>query len=331
MIIALACLVLLVMLLGSALVVRGWRGRQIDDHPLCSGCGYDLVGSDDQTRVCPECGNDLARPGALRIGHRRRRPIAIALGALLLALAIGGGGAMLVPGVRQFDWNPYKPLWLLRLESNVEDRRRAQYAIDEILLRLENGKLTLSQVNAIVDDALRAQVRPDQAWHAWWGEFIEHPAVMQQIDAGRRDRYFIQAVQHSLDIDVPSEIAASDPVRIGLVYRPFKAGAYPSDFVLEITMQNLLLGERSTWQSGASRMGFDGSSSGRKSYSLRHGLPPGRHVARMELRIRVGTAVTADAAERAGLGLEDGWQIAESTIVLERPFVISNVGEDRGG
>ena len=29
-------------LLGVFLVVRGWRGRRIDDHPLCRKCGYDL-------------------------------------------------------------------------------------------------------------------------------------------------------------------------------------------------------------------------------------------------------------------------------------------------
>jgi cytochrome c-type biogenesis protein CcmH/NrfF len=35
---------LLLLLLGVLLVVRGMRGRAVDDHPICRRCGFDLFG-----------------------------------------------------------------------------------------------------------------------------------------------------------------------------------------------------------------------------------------------------------------------------------------------
>jgi ribosomal protein L37E len=56
---------------GLALTFRGLRGVRLDDHPLCRRCGYDLYGAPAGTTTCTECGADLARPRAMKIGHRR--------------------------------------------------------------------------------------------------------------------------------------------------------------------------------------------------------------------------------------------------------------------
>src|SRR4029434_331876 len=79
--------------LGLALLIRGWRARVVDDHPLCRRCGYDLVAS-EQAVHCPECGRDLWQPRAIRIGHRRKRRASLAFGALLLVATLGTGGAL---------------------------------------------------------------------------------------------------------------------------------------------------------------------------------------------------------------------------------------------
>ena len=69
-----------VFLIGLALTLAGLRGRRTDDHPLCRRCGFDLTGNPDAA-VCGECGADLARPGAIRVGHRARRTLPLALRA----------------------------------------------------------------------------------------------------------------------------------------------------------------------------------------------------------------------------------------------------------
>src|SRR6476646_10396854 len=72
---------------GFLLIYRGWRGRRIDSHPLCRKCGYDLVGqpADVGQCVCPECGADLARRRAVKMGHRARHRGQVVVGAALLA------------------------------------------------------------------------------------------------------------------------------------------------------------------------------------------------------------------------------------------------------
>jgi hypothetical protein len=57
--------------LGLILLIIGLRGWRIDDHPWCRKCRYDLSGLDEPA-ACPECGADLARRRAVRIGLHGR-------------------------------------------------------------------------------------------------------------------------------------------------------------------------------------------------------------------------------------------------------------------
>src|SRR3954468_17278791 len=68
------------------LLVYAWRGRLTDDQPLCRKCGFDLFGLPETSRCCPECGAELSRKRATRVGHRRKRGPLLVLGTLLLLL-----------------------------------------------------------------------------------------------------------------------------------------------------------------------------------------------------------------------------------------------------
>lgn len=72
------------LLVGLATIALGWRGRVIDDHPHCRGCGFDLFKLYPAAATCPECGRALHRHGAVRIGGRAKRRGVIAAGAVLL-------------------------------------------------------------------------------------------------------------------------------------------------------------------------------------------------------------------------------------------------------
>src|SRR5437773_4249665 len=72
-----------------ALAWFGLRGRAVDDHPHCRECGYDLFGRPASGGVCPECGAELNRRGAVRFGERRRRWSAIAAAVACVMMAYG--------------------------------------------------------------------------------------------------------------------------------------------------------------------------------------------------------------------------------------------------
>src|SRR4030095_1839286 len=100
-------------LLGIALLWRGLRGRRIDDHPLCRRCGYDLFGTVEPAN-CPECGTKLESKRSVRLGHRKRRWVSLSLGLFVIALTTAGTILFVRARASHFDFNPYKPLWVLR-------------------------------------------------------------------------------------------------------------------------------------------------------------------------------------------------------------------------
>src|SRR5690349_3923778 len=105
------------MLLGVLLLILGLRGKRLNDHPTCRDCGFDLENVYPASITCPECGSGLRRPKAVRTGQRRRRPILIAAGLLLL-LTPGFPIALAVfAAITGADVNQYKPLGLLLWEA----------------------------------------------------------------------------------------------------------------------------------------------------------------------------------------------------------------------
>src|SRR3569833_487778 len=58
---------------AAAVLAYAMRRRRIDDHPICRRCGFDLFGKPETSNICSECGADLARRRAIRVGHFHRR------------------------------------------------------------------------------------------------------------------------------------------------------------------------------------------------------------------------------------------------------------------
>jgi hypothetical protein len=74
---------------GGFLVARGVRGGISLSEPHCAKCGYDLRGhllQQQQVQMCPECGSDITRPGAVHFGRAGKRPPLIVAGIVVLIL-----------------------------------------------------------------------------------------------------------------------------------------------------------------------------------------------------------------------------------------------------
>ena len=148
-----------VALTGIGLVVWGWRGRHVDDHPHCASCRFDLFGL-NAPRTCPECGHDVTAPGAVIRGLRvvRRGPLATGL-ALLLALALPLALMLSVEASRTSVYT-HAPSALLHwlLDDPV--------ALAELMERVERGNAgasTRDRVHAHLDRSLswELRVRPE--------------------------------------------------------------------------------------------------------------------------------------------------------------------------
>ena len=171
--------------LGLALLILGLRGGRIDDHPICRKCKFDLIGLPTQPNRdregvdpsvhtaapapprCPECGADLSTHRAVRAGAHRRRPAAIALGAVLVLAGAAAGGAIGWGRATRFDWNTVKPAWWLARDTNSRDETQSLAAATELVSRLGNGRVPPGAVAPVVEQTLARQLRVRQAFEGW--------------------------------------------------------------------------------------------------------------------------------------------------------------------
>ncbi|GEM_PF-3726368 len=157
---------------GALLFVGGVRGRRIDDHPWCRRCRFDLFGSPAESSRCPECGADLDSRRAVRQGRRRRRPIVLSSGALLLVIA-GTLIALQVSGVRsKVNWIAYKPTWWLAIEARSPELAKSDAALAELGSRLRRDTLSQSRIDGLVKAAMSRFETPEVEVSRYWDAFM---------------------------------------------------------------------------------------------------------------------------------------------------------------
>ena len=183
---------------GLSLLAAGLRGRRTDDHPLCRRCAYDLTGRVATAAACSECGADLSRRRAVRVGHRVRRRRLLAGGAVLVVPAVA---TLCVVGwvrARGIDPTPYKPVLWLRHDLDGGPALEAK-ALAELTARVTAGRLSTGQAGAVADRALLAQASA-APWDPAWGTFIEAAHAAGRLDRSRWAAYGRQAVRLSLHV-----------------------------------------------------------------------------------------------------------------------------------
>jgi hypothetical protein len=210
------------LLLASAIVLAfAWRGRRIDDHPICRGCGFDLFGLPKGAGKCSECGSDLNSHSAIRIGHRQRRS---ALVLLSMMVCLGSVGWLSLIGwsvANGVAWVTHEPLWLLRRECSSERPATRVPAVAEILRRLGNKTISAAEIRPVIDDLLSLQSNR-RLWYAGWGDVIEASHDLGLTTVGQWDFY----LQHGavLGIESRSAMRAGDPIPVRLVARDWRFG-----------------------------------------------------------------------------------------------------------
>jgi len=280
-------------LIGAVLLAAGFRGKRIDDHPVCRRCRFDLaglsIGAPDAR--CPECGRDLTSRRALRIGRRRRRRGAVAAGtaALMIALVLGGGLAW--TAASGFNWNTIKPVWLLRIEAESANLDDAGAALEELANRAEKDALSSATLEALAVRGLEIQDESPRPWIPFWGDLIEAAAERGAISEKSLVQYVKTAVRSGLSIDVRDPVRLGDPWPLSVRISQPRAAKRSSLMVFIQLIEMSIDGVGAGPLESGGGIGLSGGG------SLRHIIPPGemdvepgrrRLGAVIELRIQEG-------------------------------------------
>jgi len=160
-------------LLGLVLAGLGWRGKRINDHPICRGCGFDLSGVLPDGITCPECGAGLKREKSVRKGARRRRWVVVSVGAVMVVLPLLSGGTVGYAALTGTDLNRYKPVGLLRWETQNAGADSADAAAAELARRYQDGELDADARASLVDFILTIQPDRSSYWNDSFGSVID--------------------------------------------------------------------------------------------------------------------------------------------------------------
>lgn len=319
---------------GVVLFVRGVRGRAVDDHPLCRRCRYDLSGTPERPEKCPECGTDLARRQAIRIGHRRKRWVSLVMGLLLTLGGAGAGTHYGLPWARNFDFNPYKPLWMLRREAVGTDQQRAKAAQQEIVARCGDGRISSAQAAILTDESLRVQADPSLKWTPWRGDVVESLWQRGQVPADRMMRYAQTAVNDAVFIKAPKRVRQGGMCMVLVGHDAARVGGRRG-LLVELKDCKTLIDDKPMMdrdsRSGTFGLSPNGSGSGGSGWQA--DAAPGEHVIALQgecvvslapLRARQSAAPSPDeqAREAAPPGLIGSWALSKRT-----PLTIVGPGE----
>ena len=185
----------------------GRRGRRVDDHPLCRGCGFDLYGLPGERDECPECGRKLVD---VRIGHRRKRNGFLVSGLLLAALGGGVLGLAVWGEVQQVGWQRVKPYGWLRTELAVGSTAMADAAMEELRRRMDAGMLDAEQVAGLVEEALELQADRSRPWNPEWGDFVQIVHAKGLVSDSHWEQYAREALEGAFVLEVRPRVAKGE-------------------------------------------------------------------------------------------------------------------------
>lgn len=228
---------LLPFLLGSSLtlaivlILLGWRGRVLGGEPRCRRCQYNLIGV--TSAVCPECGQDLLSEN-VQAGARRRRPVMIALGALLLAPTLIGAAGLLYVARARVKLEPHLPAsWLISSAAAGSDD-----AFNELLIRINDNTLSDAALRQLAEAAL---VKHGQSpAPSRWAEWCDTLAKMEQrklLTPAQAEQFCTQLF--IFELKARSPIRQGDPVLYAVHYKNRTSEVLPYRYLFEVTRATL--------------------------------------------------------------------------------------------
>ncbi len=271
--------VVIAALTGVVLLAVGLRGRRINDHPICRGCGFDLVGLYPGAAKCPECGSALTgSKKTVRTGARRRRKGLLIAAVPLLLIGLGGGGTLAWVNATSYNWYPVAPEWVLEAVAGFNDPVKQRNAVGELTIRLAAGTLDSERADRLIERGLGVQADRATAWGSKWGDLIEAGLNADLLSRAQFEAYATQAIRCELVVRKRMRAEETAMMGISTIADRFGSGtmarvnvSWPSIFAdgAEISPAQVNSGGSYT---------FRGSGSGSGSRQVMILLEPGRYT-----------------------------------------------------
>lgn len=154
MLIAVFLLFIVLALVGFGLFRGGLRGTRRGNVPHCAECDYNLIAL--QSERCPECGTQLHRAAAIVWGERVRRPGLMAIGLVMMLMAVLVAIGVGPRGKRGSKWYQLKPTgWVLK-DAQAGDPVQRSKAFAELSRRQKAGRLSAKETGQLADALLAA-------------------------------------------------------------------------------------------------------------------------------------------------------------------------------
>ena len=228
--------------MALALLVAGWRGRRVGDHPYCRRCGFDLFGRATGSTVCSECGAELNRARAVVVGVRTPRWRVAWAGIALLVPGAVVAGLIGYGTLRGVDWQKQKPAWWLTREAESNDVATRDAALSELIGRFSAGTLTPPQVEHMVTRGLKLQRNLVRPWPGAWGNLIERVRLQGYVSDDQWKIYRWQSWIRGIGRNVPTRQNIADAIHIshvrvlgsGVVLVQFRYEALPVDMSFDV-------------------------------------------------------------------------------------------------
>lgn len=217
--------------LAIVLILLGWRGRVLGGEPRCRRCQYNLIGV--TSAVCPECGLDLLSEN-VQAGARRRRPVMIALGALLLAPTLIGGGGLLYVARARIKLEPHLPAsWLIGSAAAGSDD-----AFNELLVRLNDNTLSDAALRQLAEAALvKHGLSPAPSRWAEWCDTLAKLEQRKLLTPAQAEQFYTQLF--IFELKARSPIRQGDPVVYEVHYKNRTSEVLPYSYRFEVTQATL--------------------------------------------------------------------------------------------
>lgn len=132
------------------------------------------------------------RAGAVRAGNRRRRRGMLAVGVVLLMVAVAGAAAMGVMTARGFNWYRVMPQWMLERQAVAGGSDEAG-ATEELAARLSKGEVDAERAARLVARGLAVQADASRPWLKDWGRMVETARTEGRITDAVWEQYLRNA------------------------------------------------------------------------------------------------------------------------------------------
>jgi hypothetical protein len=230
------------LLAGALLVWRGWRGVRVNEHPVCRGCGFDLVGTltpgSTAGKVCPECGVDLLARGAVQHGQRRRRPVVVLVGCVVLLLGSGVGTLLVAMVMGGFDWNTAKPTWLLVREAEWPGFQ-SDLVLRELMVRRASGTLSAEAYRGLAEHGLAVQADAAAPWTALWGDLILDARDRGDLPLDSAHAFFVNSMEVAVNMRARVRAGAQAPYKVEI--KTTRGATGPDRFPLGVRIREVRL------------------------------------------------------------------------------------------